>query len=74
MDEEIQSVAVMLKLVTALRHSRPHVYASSLLDGHRVAALITEVDIALIEADEVIHWSDRLEEALDEKPINLKTG
>jgi hypothetical protein len=49
--------ALMSRLVNALRHARPHVYAGS-LQGAK--AVIDEMDVALIEADEVIQWSSHV--------------
>ena len=51
--------ALIRKLVEALRRARPHVYAllecgDPLKGGKEV---ISEMDCALIEADEVVNWS-----------------
>jgi len=51
--------ALMLKLVTALRHARPHVIASSLRPSQPLHGdLIQYMDIVLVEAGDLIHWSD----------------
>lgn len=46
----------MRQLVNALRHARPHVLMSPIIGQEEV---MTEIDIALITADELIHWSDK---------------
>lgn len=45
----------MRQLVDALRHARPHVLMSPIVGQEEV---VTEIDIALISADELIQWSD----------------
>lgn len=55
MDEETKTAVLILQLVKALRHARPHVMA---VEWPRFQEVIDEMDQALIAADEVIHWSD----------------